>query len=92
MLERSGTSVVGIEIRMSSAVAKKTGLMLNQGRLGSVVVGTEMSVSRRLREDRFDVGPLLDEFDHVGEFPLARDARVRQPPKCGALGCSWITT
>ena len=57
LLERSGTSVVEFEMRMSCAVAKKTGL-LNLGRLGSVVVKSKMSRCRR--EDRFDVEPLLD--------------------------------
>ena len=48
-------------------------------------------VSCRRREDRFDVGPSLDEFDHVGEFPLARDAGMRQQPECCVPGCSRIT-
>ena len=45
-LESSGNSVVGIEMRISCAVAKKMNSMLNLGRLGSVFVKTKMSVSR----------------------------------------------
>ena len=45
-LESSGNSVVGIEMTISCAVAKKMNLMLNLGRLGSVFAKTKMSVSR----------------------------------------------